>query len=115
MRRHAARIPGPLVSAFRLAALAAIASPAVARAAEDAPPWLQNKPGYVQAFATALVGSGLRLNNPSRLATPLGESAESVSRTATYTDIGVAATLGNPLGVQHGIALRVSFSLAGVP
>ena len=55
--------------------------------------------GYMQLFATSFVGDGLRFNNPYRLATPLGSSAESVSRTAAYADIGAAATLGNPAGL----------------
>ncbi len=89
-------------------------SPSSARAGEDAP-WLAQKGGYMQLFATSMVGSGLRFNNPYRLATPLGDSAESVSRTATYVDLGIAATLGNPLGFQHGLALRASIALEGVP
>lgn len=72
------------------------------------------KAGYGQLFATALVGDGLRFNNPYRLSTPLGRDAESVSRTAAYVDLGIAATFESPLGLQHGGALRASFSLQGV-
>jgi hypothetical protein len=98
------------------AALAAIAlllvtSPA---RAEDEARAFTTKPGYVQLFATAFVGDGLRFNNPYRLATPLGKDAESVSRTAAYTDFGLAATMGAPSGVQHGISLRCSIGLEGV-
>ena len=74
----------------------------------------RTKSGYVQLFATSFVGDGVRFNNPYRVATPLGADAESVSRTASYVDVGVALTLGDPLGWQHGLALRVSRSLAGV-
>ncbi len=74
----------------------------------------ETKTGYVQLFATAFVGDGLRFNNPYRLATPLGSSAESVSRTAAYTDVGLGATLGSPTWLQHGLALRMSFALEGV-
>lgn len=74
----------------------------------------RNKPGYLQLFVTTMFGTGIRFNNPYRLATPLGSDAESLSRTAVYGDFGVAATFGNPLGVQHGIALRVSVALEGV-
>jgi len=74
----------------------------------------RSKPGYLQIFATSFIGDGLRFNNPYRLATPLGDDAESVSRTAPYLDIGLAATFGNPLGVQHGGALRTSGALSGV-
>ena len=72
------------------------------------------KPGYTQLFATVMGGTGLRFNNPYRLATPLGEDAESVSRTAAYIDIGVAMTLGSPLGFQHGASLRTTAAVEGV-
>jgi hypothetical protein len=101
----------PFSLSLFLVALAGL-SPTTARAEERVPSRV--KSGYVQIFATAFVGDGLRFNNPYRLATPLGSDAESLSRTASYVDVGVAATLGNPLGWQHGIALRVSRSLEGV-
>ncbi len=72
------------------------------------------KPGYWHLFASGFVGSGLRFNNPYRLPTPLGSDAESVSRTAVYTDLGVGATIGRPRGLQHGIALRTSIALEGI-
>jgi hypothetical protein len=104
-------------SVFALAFVIATSSTAGATAAEgvsrDVPPG-GTKPGYLQLSATAFVGDGLRFNNPYRLATPLGSNAESVSRTAAYTDLGLAVTLGNPLGLQHGVALRASFALEGV-
>ncbi|MBX3186888.1 MAG: hypothetical protein KF819_07735 [Labilithrix sp.] len=74
----------------------------------------RTKPGYVQLFATTFVGTGLRFNNPYRLATVLGSDAESLSRTASYVDIGIGATFGNPLGLQHGVTLRTSAALQGV-
>src|SRR5262245_19579103 len=74
----------------------------------------ESKPAYVQVQATAFFGDGLRFNNPYRLATPLGSSAESISRTAAYIDIGAATFLGDPLGFQHGAALRFSASIEGV-
>ena len=74
----------------------------------------RTKPGYVQIFASVMVGTGLRFNNPYRLATPLGDDAESLSRTAVYTDFGLGVTFGNPLGIQHGLALRVSAAVEGV-
>jgi hypothetical protein len=76
--------------------------------------WAESKPGYTQIFATAFVGDGLRFNNPYRLATPLGSDAESVSRTASYVDIGAAMTFGDPLGFQHGAALRLTSALEGI-
>jgi len=74
----------------------------------------RTKPGYMQLFVTSYFGDGLRFNNPYRLATPLGSDAESVSRTAPYVDIGLAATFGNPLGLQHGATLRTSVAASGV-
>jgi len=72
------------------------------------------KPGYAQVIATMMGGTGLRFNNPYRLSTPLGGDAESVSRTNAYVDIGLAMTLGNPLGFQHGAALRTTVGVEGV-
>ena len=72
------------------------------------------KGGYFQLFQTNFIGDGIRFNNPYRLATPLGDSAESLSRTASYVDIGAAVTIGPPLGFQHGLAVRTSIALEGV-
>src|SRR5262245_41434599 len=68
-----------------------------ARADGEAPPAPRSpkeepfatKPGYSQIFATVMGGTGLRFNNPYRLATPLGGDAESVSRTAAFVDFGL--------------------------
>lgn len=89
-----------------------IASTASAREREDP---FATKSGYMQFFATAMGGVGLRFNNPYRLQTSLGSDAESVSRTSSYADLGFATTLfGQPLGFQHGLALRTSIALEGV-
>ncbi len=98
--------------------------PAVAHADDDGaapaekpqpePDPLGTKPGYVQLFFTSFLGEGLRFNNPYRLASPLGDDAESLSTTAPYVDIGIAATFGHPLGIQHGAALRTSVAAKGV-
>ncbi|MFO0677637.1 MAG: hypothetical protein U0169_13970 [Polyangiaceae bacterium] len=72
------------------------------------------KAPFATAMATTLVGTGLRFNNPYRLATPLGTTAESVSRTATYVDVGLGLTFGAPRGFQHGATFRWSFSTEGV-
>lgn len=74
----------------------------------------ETKPGYAQFFATALGGVGFRFNNPFRLATPLGDDAESVSRTAPFVDLGLAATFGDPLGLQHGVTVRTAVPLSGI-
>ena len=118
---HGARWSRVLAALLASAALGTVRD-ARAEGEEDAPPEkpkpepdpFRTKPGYAQLFLTSFVGDGLRFNNPYRLATPLGDDAESVSRTAPYIDIGVAATFGNPLGLQHGGALRTSAALHGV-
>ncbi len=85
-----------------------------AAAADDIPPIAHN-PNSIDVFATAFVGDGLRFNNPYRLATVLGHTAESLSRTATYTDVGVAIAFGDPTRAASGIALRASMALEGAP
>lgn len=70
---------------------------------------------YFRLLGTLQGGTGLRFNNPYRLATPLGDSAESVSRTSAYVDAGLAVLFGAPTLVQHGPALRLSVGLEGVP
>lgn len=94
-------------------AFAADAEPDVAEP-EKADEPLETKSGYAQMFATAMGGTGLRFNNPYRLSTPLGGDAESVSRTNAYVDLGLAMTLGSPLGFQHGAALRTTLGVEGV-
>jgi hypothetical protein len=97
-----------------VASIVAFAVPAGAAAAEDASP-IARKPGSVDIFATAFIGDGLRFNNPYRLAKVLGQNARSLSRTATYTDVGAAFALGDPTSGASGMALRVSAALEGVP
>jgi len=100
---------------LRIAAIVLVLAAAQApRARAEGTAPNDTKPGYLQLMATSFVGDGLRFNNPYRLATPLGSTAESLSRTAAYTDLGVAATIGNPLGIEHGIALRALIALEGV-
>jgi hypothetical protein len=89
--------------------------PAIARAAEESHAPLGRKGGWFDLFATAFVGDGLRFNNPYRLATVLGSQAQSLSRTAAYTDLGAAVLLGDPAFLAHGLVLRASLSLEGVP
>lgn len=99
------------------AALILVAAPLFASPAraESRPDPFAVKSGYMQFFTTAMGGVGFRFNNPYRLSTPLGGDAESVSRTSSYVDLGVASTfLGHPLGFQHGVSLRMSVALEGV-
>ncbi len=133
-RRDLARGPRHavgLVSAVSIALTATALSPRVARADEMADKSekpaekpevrarrelaaFDDKPGYVQFQLKSMVGTGLRFNNPYRLATPLGKDAESVSRTPTYLDVGAAALFGGPTRFQHGAELGFSFALEGV-
>jgi hypothetical protein len=71
--------------------------------------------GWFGLTATAFIGDGLRFNNPYRLATVLGSDAQSLSRTAAYADLGATLLLGDPTTLAHGLALRMSFALEGVP
>jgi hypothetical protein len=70
---------------------------------------------YFDLFATFMFGDGLRFNNPYRLAHELGGSAQSLSTTAPYFDLGFGATMGKPDGLQHGARLGLSLALGGVP
>jgi hypothetical protein len=69
---------------------------------------------YVHTFSVLGYGRGLRLNNPYRLATPLGKDERSLSLSASYLDLGLGATLGDPNGLQHGLMLRCALALAGI-
>lgn len=103
------------VSAILAVPLALVVSERAAFSAErEKEEPFKTKDGYAQLFVSVMGGTGLRFNNPYRLATPLGDDAESVSRTAGYVDIGLAATVGNPLGIQHGFAMRTTVAVEGV-
>jgi hypothetical protein len=69
---------------------------------------------YARFVGTFELGKGVRFNNPYRLATQLGATAESASLTATYLDLGGGIAFGPPDGLEHGVALHLSFALAGV-
>lgn len=69
---------------------------------------------YVHVFGAVGYGRGLRLNNPYRLQTELGESGESLSLSAGYLDVAVGATLGDPHGLQHGAVAHLSLALQGI-
>jgi hypothetical protein len=83
---------------------------------DDTPVELRPVDGsYLHLFGALALGKGIRFNNPYRLATPLGDDAESLSTTATYLDASIAATGGNPDGLEHGLAFHISFALSGIP
>ena len=64
--------------------------------------------------AAAFFGDGLRFNDPYRLATVLGASAEEVSRTASYVDLAAGLTLGDPRAFQNGFSVHVTLAMEGV-
>jgi hypothetical protein len=106
-----------LGSALGLGMLLLFPSP---RAVAQERPWgLPDELGgagpYVNLTATAMVGDGLRFNNPYRLPKVLGKTPESLSTTAPYLDLAVGATLGDPDGLQHGMKLGWSIAMTGVP
>jgi hypothetical protein len=59
------------------------------------------------------IGRGLRFNNPYRLETPLGDTAESLSLAATYLDMGVGVSFG-PREFRHGALVTGSVALQGI-
>jgi hypothetical protein len=105
MRRAGARI----ATSFLLASLFARS----ARAEETLGDPFATKPAFA-LVGTSFVGDGVRFNNPYRLSTVLGSTAESLSRTAAYTELGVAILFGPPDGVRHGLALRWSIAIEGI-
>jgi hypothetical protein len=59
-------------------------------------------------------GRGIRFQNPYRLQTELGDGAESLSLTATYFDLSVAALFAGGQSIFHGATVHASFALDGV-
>ncbi|MFO0661758.1 MAG: hypothetical protein U0165_18285, partial [Polyangiaceae bacterium] len=57
----------------------------------------------------------LRFNNPYRLEKPLGSTAESVSLSARYLDLGLGVLSQYAGRFQHGVHLHWSRSLSGIP
>jgi hypothetical protein len=70
---------------------------------------------YWHGFASLSLGKGLRFNNPYRLATPLGDTPESLSLTAAYYDIGLGFVRGPARGLSHGAVLHLSIAAQGIP
>ncbi len=105
------------VIALGSASLLALALlPASAAAAEPVAPPLPAPDGgaYVRVVGALSMGKGLRLSNPYRLDTVLGETAASTSLTAAFLDGGLAVLFGDPDGVQHGGAVHLGVSVEGV-
>lgn len=70
---------------------------------------------YAHGFGALSLGRGLRLNNPYRLETQLGEDAESLSLTANYLDVALGVSFGDPHGLRHGGVGHLSVALDGIP
>jgi len=70
---------------------------------------------YFHSFGSLSFGDGLRFNNPYRLSKELGSSAESLSLTASYFDIGLGAVYGRSEGLQHGVVAHLSIADVGIP
>ncbi|MCA9640756.1 MAG: hypothetical protein KC492_08660 [Myxococcales bacterium] len=70
---------------------------------------------FLHTYAGFAVGDGIRLNNPYRLPEPLGDSPESLSRSAVYGDLAVGLLIGRALGWQHGAQVDLAFALEGIP
>jgi hypothetical protein len=69
---------------------------------------------YVHGFGELMLGKGLRLNNPFRLATPTGDDPDGLSFTAYYLDLGLGAAFGPPAGLQHGGEVSLSIATDGI-
>ena len=70
---------------------------------------------YWHGFGSLSLGKGLRFNNPYRLATPLGDSPESLSLTAAYYDLAIGLVRGPARGLAHGGVLHLSIAAQGIP
>ncbi|MEI9951198.1 MAG: hypothetical protein WDO74_20000 [Pseudomonadota bacterium] len=70
---------------------------------------------YWHGFASLSLGKGLRFNNPYRLATPLGDTPESLSLTAAYYDLGLGFVRGPAHGLAHGAVVHLSIAAQGIP
>jgi hypothetical protein len=75
---------------------------------------LAGETSVIHNFGTLAIGKGLRFNNPYRLATPLGDSPESVSLTAAYLDLGLGAAYGPVDGFQHGGEVALGVATDGI-
>jgi hypothetical protein len=80
--------------------------------AQTQPPESQGT--YVHTFAELMLGKGLRLNNPFRLKTPIGDEPDGLSFTAYYLDLGIGAAFGPPSGLQHGGEVSLSIATDGI-
>jgi hypothetical protein len=86
-----------------------------ARPAEGATaPFSDARRSYVHSFGSLGFGRGVRLNNPYRLQTVLGDTPESLSLSASYVDLGLGAAFGDPDGLRHGAVAHLSIAVQGI-
>jgi hypothetical protein len=115
VRRTAAR---SLILSCMLAPTVARAEPnALEMSPKDAAAFraLSASPGGFGRLSGSLeLGDGLRFNNPYRLATELGDGAQTVSRTSSYLDLAASYAYGPQRGLAHGFSLHLSLGLEGV-
>lgn len=107
-------LAAPAAAADPPAGTAGTAGPASPDPPDPLRAFARHNESELRVFGSFELGRGLRFNNPYRLSTQLGQTAESVSLTAPYADLGLGIAFGAPDGLQHGGALHASFALAGV-
>jgi hypothetical protein len=76
---------------------------------------IRDAEAYFHGFGSLSLGKGMRFNNPYRLATPLGDTPESVSLSAAYYDLGLGLVYGPARGLAHGAVLHLSIAAQGIP
>jgi hypothetical protein len=69
---------------------------------------------YLRSQVDVGLGKGVRFNNPFRLQTQLGSTAESLSLSAAYLDLRAMAQTGNPFGWHYGVAVSASLAVEGI-
>jgi hypothetical protein len=108
------RFSFPWQGPFAAAAFCLSLVPARARAEDGPAAVTRTDAGAWRALGSLSFGRGLRFNNPYRLATPLGKSAESVSLSATYLDLGAGLLAPALPGLEHGATVDALFALDGI-
>lgn len=80
----------------------------------EAPARAPQTASQLHGQASLSLGRGLRFNNPYRLSKPLGDTAESVSLSATYLDAGLGILFPMAASLEHGAALDALVALDGI-
>jgi hypothetical protein len=80
----------------------------------EAPAHASQAASQLHGQASLSLGRGLRFNNPYRLSKPLGDTAESVSLSATYLDAGLGILFPMAARLEHGAALDALVALDGI-